>query len=121
MNEIVWDRIYHLDGSQPWYEIPLVNGHRHGVAKWYYKDGQLQCEIPHVNGLIYGVRKMYHEDGQLSRETPYVNHRRHGIENQYNYNGTLKEQYLYINDKIRNDLLGDEHRLTRLTLLGSEV
>jgi len=96
MDEVEWYKSYWTNG-QLYNESPFVNKKRHGKAKWYYEDGQLAHEIPHIDGQI------------------------HGVTSRYNRDGTLGEQNIWINGEIRNDLLGDEHRLTRLALLGSET
>jgi len=88
--------------------------------KEYYKDGLLLCETPYINGQVHGVEKWYYNNGQLQWEDPYVNGLNHGVEKTYNKDGTLKEENLWINDERRNDLLGDEHKLARLMLLGEE-
>lgn len=86
----------------------------------YYKNGQLYHEDPYVNGFNHGIEKYYYDDGQLELEIPLVNNKRHGITKWYYKNGVLREVDLWIKGRVRNDLLGDEHRLTRLVLLGEQ-
>jgi len=95
MNEVVWNRKNH-DNGQLEYEIPYVNGKRHGVAKYYHTNGKFEHKIPWINGRLHGIKKIYYRDG------------------------TLRSEALWIRDNERNDLLGDEHRLERLMLLGGE-
>jgi len=90
-------------------------------TKEYYKDGTLHCETPHVNSKAHGVAEWYYKDGALEWETPYTNGQRHGVEKWYYEDGTLHCEFLWIKGEERNDLKGDEHRLTRLMLLGEQV
>jgi len=86
----------------------------------YYDSGQLHYEIPYINHKRSGIRKSYHDNGHLRCEFPYVNDHLHGIARWYHNNGWLDKETLWINGEERNDLLGDEHRLARLILLGEE-
>jgi len=49
MSKVIWKRGHHSNGERH-YEIPYINSQRHGVARWYFKDGQLEGEIAYVNG-----------------------------------------------------------------------
>jgi len=89
--------------------------------KHHDAKGQLMYETPFVNGKAHGIQKGYWSDGQLCWEDPFVNNQQHGISRWYNRDGTLRSETLWIRDKHRNDLLGDEHKLARLILLGEEV
>jgi len=97
MSKVEWERTYYNDDSTLYKETPLVNGQIHGVLKYYYRNGQCNFKIPYANGLL------------------------HGVESIYRWNGALKEQRIWVNGSLRNDLLGDEHRLKRLILLGGEA
>lgn len=96
MSEVKWIRLYRGNGILYW-ETPYVNDQPHGVEKKYYKDGTLEWEVSFINGQPHGIQRRYHRDG------------------------TLRDETLWIRDKQRDDLLGDENRLLRLTLLGEEV
>ena len=106
------------------YEVPIVNGKRHGIGKEYYWNGQLWEEIPYVNGKEHGVEKVYdkngqllgenlyqngkgqgiiktyYSNGQLYSEIPYVNGEKHGVKKEYYENGQLREEIPYENGEI---------------------
>jgi len=93
MGKIVWKKTYYNDGQLD-HKIPYLNGRRHGLEVWYYPNGELKCEIPWVNGQLHGVEKLYCD--------------------------RLQYEIIWVRGQQRDDLLGDEHRLTRLMLLGDE-
>jgi len=96
MSEVEWIRHYHPGSDILRYEASYVNGLHHGVEKSYYKDGTLLHESLWVNGQL------------------------HGMEREFYCQGLLKNKALWIRGYRRNDLLGDEHRLIRLVLLGEQ-
>ena len=73
---------YYKSGAL-WWEVPYVNGEKHGIRKWYYESGALKVETPYVNGEKHGIVKWYYESGALEGETPYVNGKVHGIVKSY--------------------------------------
>ena len=87
---------YYYDG-QLYRETPYENDKRHGIEKDYYENGLLREETPYENGKIHGVIKGYHENGQLWYEKPYVNDEKHGVGKEYHENGQLKSERLYKN------------------------
>jgi len=96
MSEVAWETGYWYNGHLH-YNVPYINGQQHGIAKWYHDNGLLYMEASYVNGRCHGVQRFYNEDGQLRSEIPWVN------------------------GEERNDLLGDEHKLLRLMLLGEQI
>jgi antitoxin component YwqK of YwqJK toxin-antitoxin module len=50
------------------------------VKRFYYDSGALQYEIPCVEGKKHGIEKEYYPSGALWYETPYVNGEKYGIE-----------------------------------------
>jgi len=101
VSEVEWEKEYYEDddgvSDTLCWEAQFLNHQQHGVEKWYHIDGTLRYEI-------------FFDSGQ-----------RHGISKGYNKDGTLRETTLWIRGVIRNDLLGDKHRLERLMLLGEQV
>jgi antitoxin component YwqK of YwqJK toxin-antitoxin module len=87
-DEVKWDRGHYTNG-QLWWEIPWVNGRRHGIAKCWYSDGQLMWETPYVNGEKHGIGRCWYENGQLRLEIPYVNDQWHGIRKYWSEDGKL--------------------------------
>ena len=35
--------------------------------RMYWNNGQLECEIPFINGKMHGVAKWYYENGQMKQ------------------------------------------------------
>jgi len=90
-------------------------------VEWiYYNDGTVNWETPFVNGQVHGITKCHYKNGTVEYKTPFVNGRQHGVQEHYDEEGVLKSKILWIEGKIRNDLLGDKHRLERLMLLGEQ-
>ena len=48
-------------------------GERHGIAKEYYRNGNLEFIITYKNGIIHGLVKGYHENGKLRTESNFIN------------------------------------------------
>lgn len=45
-------------------QMPLRNGHRHGVARVWHKNGRLASEERYANGLLHGVCRQWSETGR---------------------------------------------------------
>ena len=86
---------YYASGALAW-EVPYVNGKKHGLEKEYYESGALAWEVPYVNGKKNGVYKEYYESGALKWEIPYVNDKRHGMQKRYYESGALCDEFLWI-------------------------
>ena len=46
-------------------QMPLRNGHRHGVARVWHKNGRLASEERYADGLLHGVCRQWSETGRL--------------------------------------------------------
>ena len=46
-------------------QMPLRNGHRHGVARAWHKNGRLASEERYADGLLHGVCRQWSETGRL--------------------------------------------------------
>ena len=55
------------------YEVPYVDGEKHGITKVYYEAGALKCVMLYVNGKPNGIQKEYHETGVLFHEAVWKN------------------------------------------------
>ena len=74
-DEVKWKREYHSNGQLA-YEVPFVNGQKHGVVKWWYSNGQLKKEIPMVDGQAHGTLKIWNTEGQLENIFFYINYKK---------------------------------------------
>jgi len=63
-DKVNWEVDYWPNG-QKYYEIPHVNGERHGIETWWHENGHKDLERPWVNGQRHGVETRWHEDGSL--------------------------------------------------------
>ena len=77
-------------------EIPIVNGRRHGIEKWYYESENLRWETPYIKGKSCGIKKCFYPSGALAQAIPHTKDRIHGIWKSYNENGTLAFVYMYV-------------------------
>jgi antitoxin component YwqK of YwqJK toxin-antitoxin module len=48
-------------------------GERHGIAKEFYSNGNLEFVINYKNGIMHGFVKGYYENGKLRTEANYIN------------------------------------------------
>lgn len=46
-------------------QMPLRNGHRHGVARVWHKNGRLASEERYANDLLHGICRQWNESGRL--------------------------------------------------------
>ena len=86
--KVEWIVDYWSNG-QKFYEIPWVNGQRHGIETWWREDGNKELERPWVNGQRHGIETWWRKDGNKELECPWVNAQKHGIETWWNSNGSL--------------------------------
>jgi antitoxin component YwqK of YwqJK toxin-antitoxin module len=88
MSQVKWKREY-WDNGQKEYEVPFVNGQRHGIATWWWDNGKKKYEVPYVNGQQHGVGTWWWGNGKKRREIPWVNDQRHGVETGWWSDGSL--------------------------------
>jgi antitoxin component YwqK of YwqJK toxin-antitoxin module len=62
--EVKWKRAHYENGQLHW-EIPYVNGQKHGIGRGWHSNGQLGYEISYVNGQIHGIARCWKENGKL--------------------------------------------------------
>lgn len=74
--------------------IPLYNGLRDGLAKFYNDSGKLKSEISYINGRVDGLVKLYNENGILTELFNIENGKREGPTSYFDSTGK------YIEDKI---------------------
>ncbi len=81
-------KIYHDSGGQM--VIPINNGLRHGVAKYFLKTGELIRHTRYENGKKNGLEKTYRSNGNVLVEFTFENNRLIS-QYQYSYDG-VKEK-----------------------------
>ena len=105
------------------YEVTIVNGRLHGIARLYSKKGKLYRIDQYINGkitlinvfskgkivecLVYngkasqtGTFFTFRKSGKIKYSIEYKNANIHGKETFYWRNGNPKLEYIYINDKM---------------------
>jgi len=77
-------KVYY-DNGKLWYEIPYLNGKRHGFIKGWYFNGQNWYETQYLSGKIHGLQKVWHENGKVYCETPYKHDLQCGAKIEFEY------------------------------------
>ncbi len=55
------------------FEVPLVDGKKHGTAKGYFEDGTLKMELNYVNDVREGICYEYYKSGKIETKSMYHN------------------------------------------------
>lgn len=66
------------------------DGKRHGVFKFYQRNGQLKCHLKYKDGLYHGKCKWFYPNGKHRLVGKYVNGVQHGIKAEFYKNGQIK-------------------------------
>lgn len=74
---------------------PLINGQRHGLAKYFFANGSKYTEIYWVHGQKHGRYKTYREDGTLEADYSYNMGKVHGKNIWYDDKGQVKQVSIY--------------------------
>jgi antitoxin component YwqK of YwqJK toxin-antitoxin module len=69
-------------------QVPMRNGHRHGVVRVWHKNGKRASEEPFKNGLLHGVCRHWNEAGRLLGKYQMVHGT--GIQREWHDNGKLQ-------------------------------
>ena len=72
-----WRTEYGLDGELK-SEVHFAEGHRHGVATWYYSDGTPRNRLVYEGGKRHGQAVSWHPDGSMKSLGGYDLDRRDG-------------------------------------------
>lgn len=69
-------------------EVPLRNGHKHGVVRTWHRNGVLASEEPYQNDLLHGICRQWDESGRLLGRYKMVHGT--GIQRHWHDNGQLQ-------------------------------
>jgi len=69
-------------------QVPMRNGHRHGVVRVWHKNGKRASEEPFKHGLLHGVCRHWNELGRLLGKYKLVHGT--GIQREWHDNGQLQ-------------------------------
>lgn len=75
------------------------NGEPHGLATFYWPNGELKQVSYWKNGLGEGLFKFYYNDGSLHQEYYMKNGLKNGLAFEYHTNGLIKRYGAFIMDK----------------------
>ena len=71
-------------------EVPLRNGHKHGVIRTWHRNAVLASEEPFENGLLHGICRQWDELGRLLGRYKMV--RGTGIQRAWHDNGQIQAE-----------------------------
>lgn len=69
---------------------------RHGLWKYYYKNGNTSKELNYIKGKLEGAASWYYESGELESKGTYKNDELDGVYTEYFENGNLKLEGWYV-------------------------
>ncbi len=98
MNNGVYKR-YRKDGSLRSI-VPIKDGKGHGIAMYFFPNGQLDFEMEYKNGEADGYCKGYYRSGELFSEGKYKNNVMDGEWKYYNKDGIIIKIELYSNGQL---------------------
>lgn len=75
-------------------------GQVHGVAKFWYDNGNLQLTGEYKDGVLDGKLCRYRENGIIETEDIYQNGKLHGLCREFHYNGNVLSEMPYVNDTL---------------------
>ncbi len=78
---------------------PTLNGQRHGLAHYWFDNGQSYAHIPWWHGEKHGRFKLYREDGTLEQNLSYRHGQPHGLNCWYDEQGRLVLKQVYVDGK----------------------
>ena len=115
------DSIFYLNNSNDIFTGPVFNiidkksegyikdGKRHGLFRFYHKNGQLEGEVTFKYGKKNGVSKYYDENGQLRAEQPWKDGKEDGLWKDYDENGQLESEIMRIDGMTYSNLNADNY------------
>lgn len=96
-------RVYYSGTQNLEKEIPLVNGKKTGLAKYYYKNGIVREEILWDKD-VQCTQRQYYDNGKLQRETQYRHGKRNGYQRSYFVCGHLNREVWFKDDLLHGTL-----------------
>ena len=85
-NEIKIDIVYWLGNKKiPVFEIPRLNGRKHGMSRHYHPDGKLRKEEFFIHGRLQGLRRLLLKGGEMFSHKTYDKGNQHGVALMYKY------------------------------------
>lgn len=82
-------------------EISSNASGKHGVSKWYYRNGQVRTLQNNLDGKLSGVSLSYDHNGNIQNKTNYLSGEKNGASVYYFENGNVKSHSKYANGKLQ--------------------
>ena len=87
--------------SEAYAKIDSINGWIfNGLAKGYYKNGQLEYKGNFIDGKPDGLAEYYYDNGQLKSKGNFIDGKPDGLAKSYYKNGQLKNKENFINGEL---------------------
>lgn len=112
MNTTIQQAVYR--NGQLREQVPMRNGHRHGVARTWHKNGAIATEEPYQNDLLHGVCRQWDESGRLLAKYKMVHGT--GVQRFWHDNGQIQLEV----STVRNRFCGRNRLWLRDGFLISE-
>ena len=81
-------------------DYATICGSKHGLASWWYENGQKLQDINYKNGRQDGRQTRWFEDGQTRFKGNYKNEKRDGRQTWWHNNGRMRKEEHYKDDKL---------------------
>ena len=73
------------DNGQIRFELPTLDGKRHGLQRWWYENGNIHFEYHALNGIQIGLQTRWHESGTLDVFQTHKQRSRCGVYMTFHY------------------------------------
>lgn len=94
MHEIQYKRGNWHNG-QLCFEVPYLDGKKHGIEKWFRMDGTPEMELSFQNGVKHGEAKTWHPNGVLENYVMFHEGSKVGLDLKYDENGNNLSKIKY--------------------------
>ena len=89
---------YYYDTLTIALEEPYVSSQRHGITRYFHKNGRVSFEGLYTNNKAEGIHEQYFDNGQVSFTGLYTNDKREGIHEAFYSDGQLSGTGSFLND-----------------------
>jgi antitoxin component YwqK of YwqJK toxin-antitoxin module len=69
------------------FEVPYVDGKKHGIEKWFRMDGTREIELTFKDGVKHGEARTWHPNGVLENYVMFHNGTKVGLDVKYDEYG----------------------------------
>ncbi|MCU0370901.1 MAG: toxin-antitoxin system YwqK family antitoxin [Bacteroidales bacterium] len=94
------DKSYYPNGKIKFRLPKNESGQLHGLARFWYENGNLELTGEYENGVLNGKLSRYRENGIIESEDIYVDGKLNGMCRTFHYNGNVLSEMPYVNDTL---------------------